>query len=76
MPANDGTPRVWFSVLSPATEPRSVQIEHAALSYDHGAAAAKIRDAGLLNAYADAADGPLAELRRAAAPEVNATGNL
>jgi uncharacterized radical SAM superfamily Fe-S cluster-containing enzyme len=75
MPANDGTPRVWFSVLSPATEPRSVQIEHAALSYDHGAAAAKIRDAGLPNAYADALQtGLWPSCDVLPPPEVNATG--
>jgi uncharacterized radical SAM superfamily Fe-S cluster-containing enzyme len=54
MPANDGTPRVWFSVLSAAAEPGSIQIEHAALSYDHKAAAAKMRDAGLPSEYAEA----------------------
>ncbi|HYF53251.1 MAG TPA: radical SAM protein, partial [Salinarimonas sp.] len=53
MPANDGTPRVWFSVVSPGPEPRSLRIEHACLAYDHEGAAAKIRRAGLPEGYAD-----------------------
>ncbi len=54
MPANDGTPRVWFSVLTPGLEPRSLVIEHLALAYDHNAAAQKMRVAGLPAGYADA----------------------
>ena len=50
MPANDGTPRVWFSVLTPT--PDGVDIEHAALGYDHAAAAAKMRAAHLPEGYA------------------------
>ena len=53
-PANDGTPRVWFSVLRPNAEARSIEIEHATLSYDHAAAAAKMRAAGLPADYATA----------------------
>jgi predicted phosphodiesterase/uncharacterized Fe-S cluster-containing radical SAM superfamily protein len=52
MPANDGTPLVWFSVLTPA--PDGIDIEHAALAYDHGAAAAKMRAARLPEGYAAA----------------------
>jgi uncharacterized radical SAM superfamily Fe-S cluster-containing enzyme len=75
MPANDGTPRVWFSVLSPGAEPRSVQIEHAALSYDHGAAAAKMRNAGLPGEYADALQtGLWAHCDVLPSPEFKATG--
>lgn len=54
MPANDGTPRVWFSVLTPGPEPRSLSVEHLCLSYDHAAAAQKMRSAGLPDGYADA----------------------
>ena len=54
MPANDGTPRVWFSVLSPGDEPQSLAIEHAALSYDHVSAAAKMGAAHLPDDYATA----------------------
>ena len=41
LPANDGTPRVWYSVLSPA--PAGISIAHHGLDYDHGRAAEKIR---------------------------------
>ena len=33
MPANDGTPRVWFSLLMPMED--GLRIEHRPLSYDH-----------------------------------------
>jgi predicted phosphodiesterase/pyruvate-formate lyase-activating enzyme len=52
MPANDGTPRVWFSLLLPQAE--GLAIEHRALSYDHAGAAAKMRLATLPEGYADA----------------------
>ena len=52
MPANDGTPRVWFSVLTPDGE--DLRIEHVALDYDHSAAAAKMRAARLPAGYATA----------------------
>jgi len=45
MPAHDGTPRVWFSVLTPVAG--GVSIEHRALTYDHAAAAAAMARAGL-----------------------------
>jgi predicted phosphodiesterase len=54
MPANDGTPRVWFSVMACAPERCSLRIEHLALDYDHESAAAKMRRAGLPGGYADA----------------------
>ena len=50
MPANDGTPRVWYSVLSPS--PEGIAVEHVPLTYDHAAAAAKMRAAGLPEGYA------------------------
>ncbi len=52
MPANDGTPRVWFGVLTPQSD--GVLVEHRSLAYDHEAAAAKIRRAKLPEAYARA----------------------
>ncbi|HYI89554.1 MAG TPA: metallophosphoesterase family protein [Beijerinckiaceae bacterium] len=52
VPANDGTPRVWFSVIAPG--PGYVEIEHVSLDYDHRAAAAKMRAVGLPEGYADA----------------------
>jgi uncharacterized radical SAM superfamily Fe-S cluster-containing enzyme len=54
LPANDGTPRTWFSVLTPMAEPRSLAIEHVPLAYDHATAARKTRDAGLPAGYAEA----------------------
>ncbi len=50
LPANDGTPRVWFSVLAP--EGDAIAITHHPLDYDHARAAAKMRAAGLPAAYA------------------------
>jgi pyruvate-formate lyase-activating enzyme len=52
MPANDGTPRVWYSVLSPVAG--GVRIEHCALAHDHAAAAAAMTRANLLPDYAAA----------------------
>ncbi|RAI60032.1 metallophosphoesterase [Roseicella frigidaeris] len=45
MPANDGTPRGWFSVLTP--QGAGLRIEHLALAYDHRSAARAMRQAGL-----------------------------
>ncbi len=50
MPANDGTPRVWFAVLTPAGN--TIEIEVLPLSYDHAAAAQAMRAAGLPEGYA------------------------
>lgn len=49
-PANDGTPRAWYSTLRVSGE--SIIVEHHALSYDHAAAAAKMRRRGLPEEYA------------------------
>lgn len=52
MPANDGTPRVWFSVLTPRGG--GIEIAHHALDYDHrGAMAAMLRH-GYPNEYREA----------------------
>lgn len=50
LPANDGTARVWYSVLHPRDE--GIVVEHCALTYDHQTAAAKMRECGLPPAYA------------------------
>lgn len=52
MPGNDGTPRVWFSVLEPGNS--AIEIRHLPLDYDHGAAAAAMRAARLPEGYVDA----------------------
>jgi pyruvate-formate lyase-activating enzyme/predicted phosphodiesterase len=52
LPANDGTPRVWYSVLAPTAG--GIAVEHGALAYDHAAAAAKMRAARLPEGYAAA----------------------
>lgn len=52
LPANDGTPRAWYAVLVPRGA--QIEISHHPLAYDHGAAAAKMRRAGLPEAYARA----------------------
>ena len=51
VPANDGTPRVWFSVFTP--QANGLRIEHRALEYDHQTAAKKMHAAGLPAEYAD-----------------------
>lgn len=53
MPANDGTPRVWYSIFRP--EGDAIAIEHRALGYDQASAAAKMRRIGLPE-YAEALD--------------------
>ena len=57
MPANDGTPRVWFSILTPSRD--GIAIEHRALAYDHAAAARKMRERGLPEGYAAALESGL-----------------
>lgn len=52
MPANDGTPRAWYSIIVRSGE--GVRIEHRSLPYDHLTAAAKMRRAGLPEEYAKA----------------------
>jgi len=52
MPANDGTPRAWFSVLVPLDG--GILVEHHALNYDHTTAAARMRQRGLPEGYAAA----------------------
>ena len=51
MPANDGSARVWYSVLTPLAG--GLHIEHLPLDYDHAAAAAKMRARGYPAGYAD-----------------------
>src|SRR5262249_29517598 len=52
MPANDATPRVWYSIVT--AESGGVSIKHRGLVYDHMTAAAKMRCAGLPEEYAGA----------------------
>jgi hypothetical protein len=73
MPANDGTPRVWYSLLIPQID--GLRIEHRALSYDHQAAAQKLRRAGLAEGYAEClASGLWPSLDVLPAPERRNTG--
>jgi predicted phosphodiesterase len=50
LPANDGTPRGWYSILAPAGD--RLQLCHLNFGYDHVTAAAKMRAAGLPEGYA------------------------
>jgi predicted phosphodiesterase len=50
MPANDGTPSTWYSLLTPTAD--GVRLEHRPLAYEHAAAAAAMRAAGLPEGYA------------------------
>ena len=77
LPANDGTTRVWCSILT--AEAGGIAIEHRALEYDWAAAAAGMRRAGLPQEYAAAlATGlwpscdvlPLKEIRERSVPLV------
>ena len=52
VPANDGTPRVWYALLSPSTD--GILAVHRPLAYDHRTAAAKMRANGLPEEYAQA----------------------
>jgi predicted phosphodiesterase len=52
MPADDGTPRIWFAVLTP--DKAGLSVETLPLQYDHAAAAAAMRAAGLPEGYAAA----------------------
>lgn len=51
MPANDGTPRVWYTIITP--KEGDILIEHCALDYDHMGAADDMRRLGLPSGYAD-----------------------
>ncbi len=51
MPANDGTPRGWFSLLTPYAG--GIEVRHLPLDYDHRGAARAMRTAGLPTDYAD-----------------------
>ena len=50
LPANDGTPRVWFSLISPT--PDGIEFSFHALDYEHGEAASRMRVNGLPEGYA------------------------
>ena len=51
MPANDGTPRVWYALLQSTSDGIATTVR--ALDYDHEAAVASMRLQGLDNGYAD-----------------------
>ncbi|MEM7216363.1 MAG: metallophosphoesterase family protein [Pseudomonadota bacterium] len=51
MPANDGTPRVWYATLEADTE--GLVCQTCALDYDHQSAAISMTQAGLANGYRD-----------------------
>ena len=44
-PANDGTPRVWCSLIEAGRDAGSVIFEHVALDYDHSSAARSLTEA-------------------------------
>lgn len=52
MPADDGTARVWYSMLAPSAE--GIIVTHHALAYDHRAAMARMRERGYPESYAQA----------------------
>jgi hypothetical protein len=50
LPANDGTPRGWYSIVEPAGD--NIRVRHLSFGYDHRKAAMKMRTAGLPEGYA------------------------
>jgi predicted phosphodiesterase len=50
LPANDGTPRGWYSLIEPAGD--TIRLRHLSFAYDHPKAAAKMRAASLPEGYA------------------------
>jgi predicted phosphodiesterase len=52
MPADDGTPRIWYALLTPGEV--GISVETLPLEYDHAAAAAAMRKASLPEGYAAA----------------------
>lgn len=50
MPANDGTPRVWYALIEATGA--GLRIELKALDYDHAGAARRMAEEGLVNGYA------------------------
>ncbi len=58
LPANDGTPRVWYALLTPERS-GAIAVELRPLDYDHNLAAQKMRRAGLAETYARALESGL-----------------
>jgi len=58
MPANDGTPRVWYAVLQ-AIPDGGVHVSLRPLSYEHDSAARRMKALDLAAAYADTITGGL-----------------
>lgn len=54
IPANDGTPRVWYSILRPFEDAPGIRIEPYALDYDFRTAQSKMHAATLPEEYAQA----------------------
>ncbi len=52
MPANDGTPRGWYSLIKSNTQ-GTISFEHHALDYDHQTAQKKVIENNLPRGYAD-----------------------
>jgi hypothetical protein len=52
LPANDGTPRMWYSLLRPVDG--GIVIEHRALDYDYASTVRRMREKGLSPPYAEA----------------------
>jgi uncharacterized radical SAM superfamily Fe-S cluster-containing enzyme len=75
LPANDGTPRAWCSVLAANGRGGAIAIEHVALEYDFRGAATAMRSAGLPEDYATAIETGLWPSRDTLPPrEAKATG--
>jgi predicted phosphodiesterase len=74
VPAHDGTPRGWFSVLAAVDD--AIEIRHLSLEYDHVAAAASMRAAGLPLGYADALQTGLWPSTDVLPPEERAQGGI
>lgn len=52
-PENDGTPRVWYTLLTARTGARGVDVQFVPVAYDHRRLAGEIRQVGLPEEFAE-----------------------
>ena len=75
LPANDGTPRAWFSIFTPLPD-GAIRFEHCPLDYDHLEAQRKMRACGLPEDYAQALSSGLLAEGNALSPAEQAKAGL
>ena len=75
LPANDGTPRAWFSIVTPLPD-GAICFEHRPLDYDYLQAQRKMRACGLPEDYAQALSSGLLAEGNALSPAEQAKAGL